>query len=121
MFSKLKKDHHELGIKYEAIRAETSAPLPQMIDIGTQQSHFLWRQRSNKDLGATIEDIRKKLPGYDRFLLSLTQRGLIKRASKGLHVVVNVTKFRSDAIIVSAKYGINVVSLPRFQEMDFRK
>jgi hypothetical protein len=38
-----------------------------------------------------------------------------------LLVVVNVTKFRSDAIIVSAKYGINVVSLPKFQEMDVRK
>jgi hypothetical protein len=54
MFSKL---HHELGIKYEALRAEASAPLPQTSNIGTRQSHFLRRQRANEELGATIEDI----------------------------------------------------------------
>ncbi|CAM5712305.1 hypothetical protein SBADM41S_06274 [Streptomyces badius] len=59
-----------------------------------------------------LEEIRA-LPGLDGFLRPPSVADLVASAAEGPVVVVNVSAFRCDALVVTADAGIDVVPLPR--------
>jgi tetratricopeptide (TPR) repeat protein len=68
------------------------------------------RQRIATEFGALLEDIRR-LDGFESFLLPPQPEELVGYAEAGPIVVLNVSKYRSDAIMVTAN-GISALSLP---------
>ncbi|APS18346.1 hypothetical protein TK78_04810 [Streptomyces sp. Tue 6075] len=64
-----------------------------------------------------LEDIRA-LPGLEGFLRPPSVAELIASAAEGPVVVVNVSGFRCDALVVTADAGIDVVPLPRLTLRD---
>ncbi|MFH8882658.1 CHAT domain-containing protein [Streptomyces californicus] len=58
-----------------------------------------------------LEEIRT-LPGLDGFLRPPSVPELVAAAAQGPVVVVNVSRFRCDALVVTADAGIDVVPLP---------
>ncbi|WP_069736762.1 CHAT domain-containing protein [Streptomyces sp. EN27] len=64
-----------------------------------------------------LEEIRA-LPGLDGFLRPPSVADLVASAAEGPVVVVNVSAFRCDALVVTADAGIDVVPLPRLTLRD---
>ncbi|MFD0424486.1 CHAT domain-containing protein [Streptomyces parvus] len=64
-----------------------------------------------------LEDIRA-LPGLEGFLRPPSVAELVASAAEGPVVVVNVSGFRCDALVVTADAGIDVVPLPRLTLRD---
>ncbi|KAF9630330.1 Tetratricopeptide-like helical protein [Lasiodiplodia theobromae] len=76
------------------------------------------RQELTKRL-TTLEDQIRELPGLSRFQLPASGDELKELASEGPLVSFNVTKFRSDAFIVTSK-SIIVLPLPALHEVDLQ-
>ncbi len=55
-------------------------------------------------------------PGHERFLLGQTATEMQACATEGTIVVVNMTEFRSDAILVSCR-GMQAVALPELSRV----
>ncbi|MFF3035215.1 CHAT domain-containing protein [Streptomyces rubiginosohelvolus] len=64
-----------------------------------------------------LDEIRA-LPGLDGFLRPPSVTELVAAAAEGPVVVVNVSGFRCDALVVTAEAGIEVVPLPRLTLRD---
>lgn len=108
--SKLRADDSKLARRFDMLRAEVSMLVPETTDPGTHRTLLQRRQRAAQDLQAVVETIRR-LPGHSRFLLGFSEADLVKQASTGPIVVINVSEFRSDAIIVSQPGGVQAVQL----------
>jgi CHAT domain-containing protein len=96
----LARDHPDLACQYEKIRLEINNPIrDQEQDIAREQvlNH---RRQIISDYEACIRQIRT-MPGHERFLLSQTITEMRRCAVGGSIVVVNISAFRSDAIIIT--------------------
>jgi tetratricopeptide (TPR) repeat protein len=71
------------------------------------------RDKAAADLEDCIRDIRQ-LPNQDRFLLPPATKVLMSCASEGPIVIVNITSFSSDAIIITTT-EIKAINLPNIQ------
>lgn len=86
-------------------KASQSTPRPS--DLG-------WREKLLVRRDALLDEIRE-LPGFERFLLAPEASQLVDAAKHGPVVIVNVSQFRSDAIILDPTInaeGIDQVPLP---------
>jgi tetratricopeptide (TPR) repeat protein len=75
---------------------------------------FGWRERLLAERDALLAEIRA-IPGFERFLLAPEAAELVQAAADGPIVIVNITRFRSDAIILDPGFGgagIDRVPLP---------
>jgi hypothetical protein len=89
-------DHPTLAQQYECLVNEVNTPLRQTThDAATKR-----RREVAAELDACIGIIRG-IPGHQRFLLGQTVTEMQECAGEGSVVVVNITHFRSDTIIVS--------------------
>ncbi|KAH0563392.1 hypothetical protein GP486_002038 [Trichoglossum hirsutum] len=113
--SRLRKDYPELARRFDLLRAEVSTPFSETPDLGTRQALFLRRKRAAEDLAMVTETIRS-LPSYAGFPLEFPEAELVDQASRGPIVIVNVTEFRSDAIIVSQLCGVQAIQLRGMKE-----
>ena len=101
----------DLARRYERLREEVNAP----VGGGSEQSAF-WsrmagrRREAAAELEACIQEIRG-VPGNERFLLGQTVTEMQQCAAGGTIVIVNITRFRSHAILVSAD-GVRALNLP---------
>lgn len=104
--SNLMQSDPEKAAKYDRLRTELNTPIREW-DV----HHDLAKRRMTvaRELEACISDIRQ-LPGQERFLLGPISEELKSCATEGPIVVVNITDFRSDVIIVS-KSVIKAVEL----------
>lgn len=77
-------------------------------------------QRHNADqkLKQIIEEIRK-MPGFDRFLMGPTEDHLKAAAASGPIVIINVSDYRCDALVVE-KHGFQTIGLPRLHSGEVR-
>lgn len=100
----------DLARRYEKLRDEVNTPLDSS-DGGVTTTQVVSRRREViGELDACVQEIRG-IAGQERFLLGHTTAEIQACAVKGTIVVVNITKFRSDAILISST-SIETLSLP---------
>lgn len=78
-----------------------------------------YRQKLTKRL-ETLEDHIRTLPGLSRFQLPASDEQLRELASAGPLVCFNVTKFRSDAFVITTE-AVEILPLPLLLEGDLKK
>ncbi|KAK0640152.1 hypothetical protein DIS24_g9616 [Lasiodiplodia hormozganensis] len=105
----------DISSQYEEIREQLTE---MSISASNRGDVVLHRQELTKRL-ANLEDQIRELPGLSRFQLPASGDELKELASEGPLVSFNVTKFRSDAIIVTSK-SIIVLPLPALQEVELQ-
>lgn len=98
----LRAAHPDCCREYEALLSEVNNSLPNTVDSKSQTENSTVRLNAVKELSLCIAKIRG-LHGFESFLQSLTSEEMQNRAIDGDIVVVNISKFSSDAIIVSSK------------------
>ncbi|KAH7131154.1 CHAT domain-containing protein [Dactylonectria macrodidyma] len=116
--SLLEQRHPDLACRYQQLRDEVNTPLRQ-VEQGTIQAQLrIRRLEALADLDACIHEIRGTA-GHERFMLGQETAEMQECAAGGSIVVVNITTFRRDAIIVSPT-AITTLNLPMLAAEDAR-
>lgn len=117
--SQLRLKHADLATEFESLRDDLDSPAEDVASPLGAPSIPLWKskmtQRREADdrLSELITRIRT-LPEFDRFLLAPTSEQLMATADPSPIVVVNLSKYRSDAFIVE-RNNIRAIKLPDLQ------
>lgn len=106
----------DISSQYEEIREQLTQISISTSNRGDVVHH---RQELTKRL-TNLEDQIRGLPGLSRFQLPASGDELKELASQGPLISFNVTRFRSDAFIVTSD-SIIVLPLPALQEVDLQK
>ncbi|KAJ5970776.1 uncharacterized protein N7479_000694 [Penicillium vulpinum] len=112
--TKLREAYPDLCALYETLRVQVNTPSEGEGPIGQEEGKWRYTKQPKAigKLEKCIQDIRK-LPGFGAFQQGLTKEQIQDTSTEGSIIVVNVSKLRSDAIIVLST-GISSVPLPRF-------
>ncbi|CAM1508780.1 Fc.00g056280.m01.CDS01 [Cosmosporella sp. VM-42] len=114
----LEQQHPHIARQYQQLRDEVNTPLRQ-VEQGTIQAQLrIRRLEALAELDACIHEIRGTA-GHERFMLGQETAEMQECAAGGSIVVVNITEFRSDAIIVSPT-AIKTLNLPMIAAEDVR-
>ncbi|KJZ69927.1 hypothetical protein HIM_10683 [Hirsutella minnesotensis 3608] len=114
--SSLRRDHCDIACRYERLRDEINeTPGDRMQGTGRAQA-VNRRREAMAELEECVKEIRG-FAGHERFLLGQTVAEMQECALGGTIVVVNITDFRSDAILVS-QTAIHTLGLPRLLASD---
>jgi tetratricopeptide (TPR) repeat protein len=112
--SDLIADHPTLARQYERLVHEVNTPLtPNAAEVQAKQ-----RREAVAELDACIKTIRG-IPEHRRFLLGQTVAEMQECAGEGTVVVVNITEFRSDTILIS-RNTVKTVPLSQLSASDAR-
>ncbi|KAJ6439162.1 putative reverse transcriptase [Purpureocillium lavendulum] len=115
--SALRHDYHDIACRYERLRDEINDTSRDREEGSTRRAEVANQRRETlAELNRCVLEIRG-LAGYERFLLGQTVAEMQECALEGTIVVVNITDFRSDAILLS-KRGIWTLNLPRMLALD---
>jgi CHAT domain-containing protein len=108
--SSLRSALPRLAEEYERLRKEVSAPIAEESSQNIRSG--IWRRRKDaqQQLERCVQEIRQS-PGHARFLLGQTAQEIKSCATSGPIIIVNVTEFRSDAILVQPEKFVTL-SLP---------
>ncbi|MFD0144858.1 MULTISPECIES: CHAT domain-containing protein [unclassified Streptomyces] len=121
--SRLRTADPALATEFERVRDSLSAGPPRPASpggLGPADPAYSGHEagllaESRHALARTWDDLLdriRRLPGLEGFLAAPRVAELIGAASGGPVVVVNVSRYRSDALVVTADRGIEVVPLP---------
>ncbi|KAF9554918.1 hypothetical protein CPC08DRAFT_151912 [Agrocybe pediades] len=110
--SRLREVDGELAKKFEQIRINLSRASSQAVVTGTSIDDRVKHHVLNNEYRETLRLIRAT-KGFERFLLLDEAKDLIPHAANGPIVILNSTKYRGDALIVTPEGVINV-PLPHF-------
>ncbi|KAH7191136.1 CHAT domain-containing protein [Fusarium oxysporum] len=114
----LERQHPDLACRYQQLRGEVNTPLRQ-VEQGRIQAQLRTRRlEALAELDACIHEIRGTA-GHERFMLGQETAEMQECAAGGSIVIVNITTFRSDAIIVSPT-AIKALNLPMLAAKDAR-
>ena len=122
--SDLQHDHPQFAEEYIELRNQLDLPISsacEVVQVGVLTASTLrsdQRYSAGRKIEKLIENIRK-LPGFDRFLLPPSENELKANAAKGPIVVINVSAYRCDALLVD-KDEIRTLRLPRLHAGDIR-
>ncbi len=122
--SYLQQEHPKLAQEYVELRGQLDAPKASARQIGqsnipsARERQVNQRYNAAQKLERMIEDIRA-LPGFERFLLAPTEDELKAAAAAGPVVIINVSDYRCDALIID-KHGFQALPLARLQSGDVR-
>lgn len=105
----------DISSQYEEIRDQ----LTQISISASNRGDVVHHRQELTNRLTNLEDQIRELPGLSRFQLPASGDELKELASKGPLVSFNVTKFRSDAFIVTSN-SINVFPLPALHEVDLQ-
>ncbi|KAH7115654.1 CHAT domain-containing protein [Dactylonectria macrodidyma] len=114
----LEQQHPDIARRYQLLRDEVNTPLRQVEQGAIQGESRIRRLEALAELDACIEEIRCTA-GHERFMLDQETAEMQECAAGGSIVVVNITTFRSDAIIVSP-IAIKTLNLPMLAAKDAR-
>ncbi|KAL6406634.1 hypothetical protein AUP68_09435 [Ilyonectria robusta] len=121
--SLLKQKHPELERSFIDIRDTLDGSyqtdlLAGVTDESTQvfQTKVDERHEADKQMLLLLEDIRAKA-GFERFLLPLSEAEMRKAASQGPIIIINISIFRCDALIIEES-DIKAVPLVRLARQD---
>ncbi|MDX8056193.1 CHAT domain-containing protein [Lentzea sp. BCCO 10_0798] len=110
--TQLREHSQELADRYGWLCAQ--------LDTDPAESEPADQRRAMADeLDAVIDRIRS-LPGLDRFLLAPTAFALIEQAAEGPLVVINTSRYRCDALIVTPG-GVQLQPLPALTEYELQE
>ncbi|KAF5233632.1 hypothetical protein FAUST_8068 [Fusarium austroamericanum] len=116
----LRKELPDMAERFVSLRNQLGRD-----DMPQQESDSRWNQASNKRHEAgekfdkLIAEIRQQ-PGFENFLLPLTEASIKQAAESGPIIVVNTSMLRCDAIIIET-HDIRVVPLPGFSRREMTK
>ncbi|MEU6406199.1 CHAT domain-containing protein [Streptomyces sp. NPDC046985] len=114
--TRLEAEHPELARRFhEIVRARDSSWHVGAVDLNGEANSDL-RHELDSAFVEILAEIRQ-LPGYDRFLEPLSADRLRQAAAHGPVVVVNVSPYRCDALIVTVSETA-VVPLPNLTSTD---
>ncbi|KAH8816665.1 CHAT domain-containing protein [Xylogone sp. PMI_703] len=114
--SHLEARHPELYAQYEALRSQLSNPPHK--NPNEKPSNYLAEKRAQiaVELDKCIEDIQQ-LPGFQNLFKGLTSEEIKDCAAQGNIIVVNITRLRSDILIVTPN-AIEAFPLPDLKPRD---
>ncbi|MFF9914184.1 CHAT domain-containing protein [Streptomyces sp. NPDC013457] len=127
--SRLRTADPALAAEFERVRDSLSAGPPRPASstgLGPAEPTYTGHEagllaESRHSLARTWDELLdriRRLPGLGDFLAAPRVTELIRAASGGPVVVVNVSRYRSDALVVTADRGIEVVPLPALTPAD---
>ncbi|KAE8330516.1 hypothetical protein BDV39DRAFT_170306, partial [Aspergillus sergii] len=108
--SKLKATDPTLYALYEELRLEVNDLAESSQSQYVDKAVSTRRLKALKKLEKCLHDIRQ-LPGFDSFQQDLNEEQMKDASINGSIIVVNITRLRSDAIVVS-QAGFSLVPLP---------
>ncbi|KAH7150709.1 hypothetical protein DER46DRAFT_638595 [Fusarium sp. MPI-SDFR-AT-0072] len=108
--SSLRHDHLQLANRYQSLVDEVNAPTRQTTPGVVEALLRKRRQEAVAELDMCLKEIRC-VPGHERFMLGQTVTEMQECITEGSIVVINITNFRSDAIIVSNN-SLRTIVLP---------
>ncbi|PQE26664.1 TPR domain-containing protein [Rutstroemia sp. NJR-2017a BBW] len=121
----LKEKHPELAEQFEDLRQELDSPITESAflennsRISFGQDRTTKRYDANKKLDEVIEQIRQ-LYGFEDFLLPPSKEEMLLAARAGPLVVINVSRYRCDAILVE-QHQIRSLHLPKLTIEEINK
>ncbi|TVY74909.1 putative 30S ribosomal protein S17-like protein [Fusarium oxysporum f. sp. cubense] len=108
--SSLRQDHPQLASRYQSLVDEVNTPTRQT-SLGVVEALLRKRrQEAAAELDMCLKEIRC-VPGHERFMLGQTVAEMQGCITEGSIVVINITDFRSDAIIISNN-SLRTIVLP---------
>jgi tetratricopeptide (TPR) repeat protein len=108
--SSLRHDHLQLANRYQSLVDEVNAPTDQTTPGVVEALLRKRRQEAAAELDMCLKEIRC-VHGHERFMLGQTVAEMQGCTTEGSIVVINITDFRSDAIIVSNN-SLRTIVLP---------
>jgi tetratricopeptide (TPR) repeat protein len=117
--SDLQKIEPDLASKYEGLRSDLAQASKHLKLPGAYQLARKHQQELLQSISDTEAEIRH-LPGWESFQLPMTEHDFKSLATEGPIIVVNATKIRSDAIVVT-KDGIQLVELHEMKYEDLER
>jgi CHAT domain-containing protein len=118
----LRESYPTHAAKFEKYRNEVNIPDFDLDYNEPQQDRINKREKQDKackDLEKRIQEIRK-LPEHTNFLLGQSSEEMRACAEEGIIVIVNITEYRSDAILVSST-AITTIPLTNMTGLDTKK
>ena len=117
--SDLMEQHPMFAKEFDALRQELDSPfrsteassdtlIDKQLQILVQQDATRRRNRVAKDLDDILQQIRQE-PGFQTFLRAESEEYFLSAAQEGPIVVLNATKLRTDAILLTK---VQVTSIP---------
>jgi tetratricopeptide (TPR) repeat protein len=116
--SSLREDHSQLANRYQSLVDEMNAPTLQATPGVVEALLRKRRQEAAVELDMCLKEIRC-VPGHERFMLGQTVAEMQECITEGSIVVINITDFRSDAIIISSN-SLRTIILPELSTFDAR-
>ena len=120
----LQQKHPQLTQDYISLRDQLDAPTAMTrrsdeLDMPAEVTRQVdQRHNTGQKLEQMIGDIRR-LPGFERFLLAPTENELKAAAVSGPVVVINISDYRCDALIIE-KHGLETLPLRDLDSKDVR-
>ncbi|SPJ80269.1 uncharacterized protein FTOL_08661 [Fusarium torulosum] len=108
--SSLRQDHSQLANRYQSLVDEVNTPTRLTTAGAVEALLRKRRQEAAAELDICLREIRY-IPGHERFMLRQTVAEMQECITEGSIVVVNITDFRSDAIIISSN-SLRIIALP---------
>ncbi|KAI3324623.1 CHAT domain-containing protein [Xylariaceae sp. AK1471] len=115
----------QMGNEFLRIRDELDAPVDvnpdpsDQVDGGFSNTRSTRRYNNSQKFDQLVSDIREKA-GFEDFLLPPTEERILSAAACGPIIVVNVSRYRCDAILVERR-GIQTLRLPQLHLEDIIK
>ncbi|KAI3318869.1 hypothetical protein HD806DRAFT_526048 [Xylariaceae sp. AK1471] len=104
----LRKDHPFLADQFERVREELDGPTAPYFE--SSRGSMSRRVELGKQFDAILNTIRQQI-GFEKFLHPLGEGEVLNVAEKGPIVVINVSYFRYDAILIET-HQVRVLPLP---------
>ncbi|KJK87391.1 hypothetical protein H633G_08750 [Metarhizium anisopliae BRIP 53284] len=114
--SSLRISHPDIAHRFEMLRDEISKPVSQLHHDSGRAQEVVSRREAVARFDACVSEIRA-LDGYESFLLGQKAIEMQQYAIGGTIVVVNITTFRSDAILIS-EGSTRTLHLPKLLASD---
>lgn len=117
----LRAQHPRLFAKFNHLRNEIDTPLTEVRNgfEGSIRRQRRTRGQLVEDFEETLSSIRQ-LPNFKGFLLPPPPEGIMSMAEEGPIIVINSTRYRSDAIIITSS-SIRAIALPELKFEDVNK
>ncbi|KAJ4240578.1 hypothetical protein NW760_000861 [Fusarium oxysporum] len=109
--SSLRQHYPQLANRYQNLMDEVNAPIYQTTPGVAEALSRKRRQEAAAELDTCLMRIRC-VPGYERFLLRKTVAEMQKCITEGTIIAINITDYRSDAIIISSN-SLRTIVLPK--------
>ncbi|KAH7115651.1 CHAT domain-containing protein [Dactylonectria macrodidyma] len=114
--SSLRWDHSQLADQYQSLVDEVNITIRQTTPDVVETLIRKRRREAAAELDMCLKEIRR-VPGHERFMLGETVAEMQESVTEGSIVVINVTDFRSDAILIS-NHTLTTITLPDLSASD---